>query len=147
MRHRRMSNAVTLTWALKCKSICETCPNLTVCTRSGISGLAEASIKGQWAFGSKRGALLIMAHPRSSYIPRDTILKHLAKVQALKNRYLVTEVFMCPAYCLYLSNGSECNPATHVCLMADVIFRRRGHRSGIIRIASCSQHSRSDSWR
>jgi hypothetical protein len=49
-----------------------------------------------------------MAQPRSSYIPRDTVLKHLAEVQALKDMFLVTEVFLCPAYCLYLSSGSEC---------------------------------------
>jgi hypothetical protein len=74
---------------------------------SAIPGLADASIKGQWSFGSKRGALLIMSNPLCSYIPHGTILKHLAEVETLKKMYLVTEVFSCPAYSLYLSNGSE----------------------------------------
>jgi len=78
-----------------------------VCTFSEIPGLAEASIQGQWAFGSTRGALLLMAHPRSSYILGDTLLKHLIKVKALKDMFLVTEVFSCPAYSLYLSNKRE----------------------------------------
>ena len=79
-----------------------------VCTFSEVPGLAEASIQGQWAFGSTRGALLLMAHPRSSYILGDTLLKRLTKVQALKDMFLVTEVFLCPAYSLYLSSGREC---------------------------------------
>jgi len=49
-----------------------------------------------------------MAHPRSSYMSGDTLLKHLAKVQALDDMFLVTEVFLCPAYSLYLSSGGEC---------------------------------------
>jgi len=71
-----------------------------------VVGLADASIKGQWAFGSDRGALLIMAHPRSSRIPPANLLKHLADVQLLRNMCLVTEVFSCPAYSFYLSSKS-----------------------------------------
>jgi hypothetical protein len=89
---------------------------------NAIPGLANASIKGQWTFGSKRGALLIMAKPRCFYIPRGVILKHLAEVEALKDMSLVTEVFSCPAYSLYLSNGSEC-PTIHVWLMAYIFCR------------------------
>jgi len=74
---------------------------------TAIPGLADASIKGQWSFGSKRGALLVMANPLCSYIPPATILKYLAEVEALKDMFLVTEVFSCPAYSLYLSNGSN----------------------------------------
>lgn len=72
-----------------------------------VAGLAEASIKGQWAFGSKRGALLIMANPRSSHIPQGTLLEHLAKLPILKDMLLITEVFSCPAYSLYLSSGNS----------------------------------------
>ena len=75
---------------------------------SAIPGLAEASIKGQWIFGSRCGALLVMAYPRCSYIPPATILKYLAEVEALKDMFLVTEVFVCPAYSLYLSSGCKC---------------------------------------
>jgi len=81
--------------------------DLKLAPNVGIAGLANASIKGQWSFGSKRGALLIMAQPRSSYIPRDSLLKHLAEVEALKNMFLVTEVLCCPAYSLYLSSGNN----------------------------------------
>ena len=49
-----------------------------------------------------------MAYPRCSYIPPATILKYLAEVEALIDMLLVTEVFSCPAYSLYLSSGSEC---------------------------------------
>jgi len=77
------------------------------CNFSEVAGLAEASIKGQWAFGSKRGALLIMAYPRSSHIPQGTVLEHLAKLPILKDMVLITEVFSCPAYSLYSSSGSE----------------------------------------
>lgn len=72
-----------------------------------VLGLADASIKGQWAFGSDRGALLIMAYPRSSRIPPVNLLKHLADVPTLKNMCLVTEVFACPAYSFYLSSKSN----------------------------------------
>ena len=49
-----------------------------------------------------------MAYPRCSYIPPATILKYLAEVEALKDMFLVTEVFVCPAYSLYLSSGCKC---------------------------------------
>ena len=115
LRHRQKSHAANLNWVLTCEFVYETCPKIeltlrrTVCTLSEIPGLTEASIQGQWAFGSTRGALLLMAHPRSSYILDDTLLKHLTKVEALKDMFLVTEVFLCPAYSLYLSSGRECS--------------------------------------
>ena len=48
-----------------------------------------------------------MANPRSSHIPQGMLLEHLAKVPVLKDMVLITEVFTCPAYSLYLSSGSE----------------------------------------
>ena len=60
-----------------------------------------------------------MAQPHCSYIPPATILKYLAEVETLKDKYLVTEVFSCPAYSLYLSSGSKCF-AIHVRLMVNV---------------------------
>ncbi|KDR70879.1 hypothetical protein GALMADRAFT_812426 [Galerina marginata CBS 339.88] len=68
--------------------------------------LADAPIKGQWTFRSERGALLIMAHPCSSYIPAGTLLEHLTEVKALEDMALITQVFLCPAYSLYLSSGN-----------------------------------------
>ena len=85
--------------------------NLPLPCVPSVKSLAEASIQGQWAFGSTRGALLVMAYPRSSYILGDTLLNHLAKVQALNDMFIITEVFSCPAYSLYLSSGREC-PST-----------------------------------
>jgi len=70
-------------------------------------GLHEASIKGRWEFGSKRGALLIIAAPRKAYIPPDVILDKLAAVPLLKEKALVTGVVTCPAYSLYLSASNK----------------------------------------
>jgi hypothetical protein len=56
-----------------------------------------------------------MAYPRSSHIPQGTLLEHLARLPILKDMVLITEVFSCPAYSLYLSSGSEfplCLPFT-----------------------------------
>jgi len=70
-----------------------------------------------------------MAHPRSSYMPGDTLLKHLAKVQALDDMFLVTEVCLCPAYSLYLSSGGnfprtlETEFQYSLFLLTDMVFR------------------------
>ena len=63
-----------------------------------------------------------MARPRCSYIPQNSVLRHLANVKALEDMCLVTEVFSCPAYSFYLSNKSECpctrpEPIIHVWLI------------------------------
>jgi len=71
------------------------------------TGIAEASIKGQWKFGTKRGALLIIARPRSTYVPPKVLLKLLVDVPALQDKLLVTEVVSCPAYSLYLSSANN----------------------------------------
>ncbi|KIJ67358.1 hypothetical protein HYDPIDRAFT_180293 [Hydnomerulius pinastri MD-312] len=73
----------------------------------GFAGLASASLKGEWQFGKgKRDALLVMHSPRQKYIPPKVILEHLYKVPNLKDKYLVTSVFVCPAFSMYLSNKS-----------------------------------------
>jgi len=72
-----------------------------------VLNLASASIKAEWNFPKKdRGALLVMHSPRQTHIPIDTILKHLYDVPELKDKYLVTDIFSCPAYSLFLSNKS-----------------------------------------
>jgi len=73
---------------------------------AGLTGVAEASVKGQWDFGRKRGALLVMANPNSYRIPGQVLLKHLVKLPHLKDKALVTQTFHCHAYSLYLS-GEE----------------------------------------
>jgi len=85
--------------------------DLTVAPNVSVPGLAEASIRGQWAFNRKRGALLIMDQPQSSYVPPNVFLKQLVNIPALKDKFLVTEVFSCPAYCLYLSSQKTDNIA------------------------------------
>ncbi|KAJ7818004.1 hypothetical protein B0H14DRAFT_2840812 [Mycena olivaceomarginata] len=70
-----------------------------------IPGIAEASIKGRWKFKSgKTGALLVMAQPRSSWVPANTLFKKLLEIPALKDKYLVTEIVACHAYSMYLSS-------------------------------------------
>lgn len=73
----------------------------------GIPEVAEASIKGKWQFGSKRGALLLMDRPRLCSLPDNVLLKYLIDVPALKEKVVVTETVDCPAYSLYLSNGNK----------------------------------------
>jgi hypothetical protein len=79
---------------------------LNLCV-SGAPGLAQASIKGRWEFGRKRGALLVMAKPSSSRMPPQVLLKHLIKYPELKDKKLVTQVYHCHAYTLYLSGQGE----------------------------------------
>ncbi|KAF8580064.1 hypothetical protein K439DRAFT_1637300 [Ramaria rubella] len=71
-----------------------------------VPGLAEASIQGRWEFGTNRGALLIMARPRIDSIPFSALSK-LNDHPSLKGKSLVTAVFVCPAYSIYLSNGKK----------------------------------------
>ncbi len=73
-----------------------------------MAGIAEASVKTQWGFGSSRGAVLIMHEPQTSYIPGE-LLQRLAQSPAdcLKEKILVTDVSSCSSYAMYLSAGSE----------------------------------------
>jgi len=80
---------------------------LNVAAEYGIVGLANASIRGQWRFGTRRGALLIMDRPLSSYLPPQKLLKHLVGIPIFKHKVLVTEVISCPAYTLYLSTANS----------------------------------------
>ncbi|KIK93935.1 hypothetical protein PAXRUDRAFT_828496 [Paxillus rubicundulus Ve08.2h10] len=74
---------------------------------AAIPGLASASLKGQWQFEKgKRDALLVMHSPRMMFLPEEVILKHLYKVRKLKDKYIVTNVHVCPAFTMYLSNKS-----------------------------------------
>ncbi|KAK7678967.1 hypothetical protein QCA50_014746 [Cerrena zonata] len=85
---------------------------------ASIPGVAEASVKGSWQFDTKRGALLVMHEPCNTYIPPKALLKKLLNVPVLKNKYLVTEIFSCPAYSLYLSSGKA--EAVSLALLASV---------------------------
>lgn len=48
-----------------------------------------------------------MAKPSSSRIPAQVLLKHLVKFRQLKDKALVTQVYHCHAYTLYLSGQGE----------------------------------------
>lgn len=51
-----------------------------------------------------------MHKPRSTYVPPKVMLKKLIDIPELRDKYIVTEAFSCPAYSLYLSSGGECSP-------------------------------------
>lgn len=67
-----------------------------------------ASIKGEWEFGNKRGALLMMYRPRISSMSNQ-LIQALSKTTELKEKSLVTETFCCPAYSMYLSTQRMCS--------------------------------------
>lgn len=72
-----------------------------------IMGLATASLKADFQFSQgKRDALLVMHSPRMEYFPPSAVLEQLYHVPALADMYLVTSVFTCPAFSLYLSDKS-----------------------------------------
>ncbi|KAI9569205.1 hypothetical protein HD554DRAFT_2093836 [Boletus coccyginus] len=79
--------------------------DLNVDTGVNVPGIASASVKGQWLFEcGKRDAILIMHSPRQIYIPRDVVLEHLYRVDKLIGKWLVTNIHICPAYSMYLSD-------------------------------------------
>lgn len=81
--------------------------DLKIDAEINVAGLSQASIKGEWHFQrGKRGALLIMHNPRQEYIPRGRVLETMYKVPDLKDMHIVTSVFKCPAYIIYLSDKS-----------------------------------------
>ncbi|KAJ7688769.1 hypothetical protein B0H14DRAFT_3052155 [Mycena olivaceomarginata] len=73
--------------------------DLNLSPQVSIPGIAEASIQGQWKFKSgKTGALLVMAQPRSSWVPANALFKKLLEIPALKDKYLVTKIVACHTY-------------------------------------------------
>ncbi|KAF8203544.1 hypothetical protein K438DRAFT_1580723 [Mycena galopus ATCC 62051] len=73
-----------------------------------VPGIADASIKGRWKFkAGKTGALLVMAQPRSSFLPTNALLKLLVNIPALGDKHIVTEIVSCYAYSMYLSSRGE----------------------------------------
>jgi len=105
IQHKPLTGAPEDTWIISSAGVMH--HDLTLGAEGGVVGLANASIKGQWKFGSRRGALLIMSRPLSSYVPPKVLLKHLVDIPIFKNKVLVTEVVTCPAYSLYLSTANN----------------------------------------
>lgn len=71
-----------------------------------MGSVVGGAFKGQWKFDKSRGALLVMDQPETTVIA-DQLLTALIGIKKLRGRYLVTEVFSCPDYVLYLSNKSQ----------------------------------------
>ncbi|KAH8105761.1 hypothetical protein DFH11DRAFT_1277520 [Phellopilus nigrolimitatus] len=82
-----------------------------------VTGFANACLKGQWKFNHSRGALLIMHMPSITRVPDEFLDKSLAD-GLLRDKTLVTRVYKCPAYALYLSNKT--NETVSLALAADV---------------------------
>ncbi|KAH8103697.1 hypothetical protein DFH11DRAFT_1734619 [Phellopilus nigrolimitatus] len=82
-----------------------------------VAGFANAYLKGQWQFNHSRGAFLIMHMPRLTRVPDEFLAESLSR-GLLKGRTLVTHVYSCPAYALYLSNKT--NETVSIALAADV---------------------------
>jgi hypothetical protein len=109
-------------------------------------GIAEASIKGQWLFErGKRGAILIMHSPRQIYIPPKVVLEPLYKVDKLIDKYLVTNIHVCSAYSMYLSE--KCTRAVLLPRAVRIANRARRYsgRQGLSR--ACVTNAGHHCWR
>ncbi|KAG2057966.1 hypothetical protein BDR06DRAFT_877069 [Suillus hirtellus] len=69
--------------------------------------LASTSFKAEFQFQEgKRGAVLVMHKPQQEYIPRGRVLSIIHEAHQLRDKYIVSSIFTCPGYYLYLSNRS-----------------------------------------
>jgi len=68
--------------------------------------LTEADGKFNWIFSKKRGALLVMLNYRTESLP-ETVKQSMLLSEDIKEKAVVTKVYNCKAYCLYLSNKSD----------------------------------------
>lgn len=89
------------TWSKNVKSI-----DMNADAQAGVPGIAAASIKGSWEVKKgTTGAVLLMNNPRMRHITPN-VLGKLASIKLLQSMHLVTKVFYCPAFSLYLSDTS-----------------------------------------
>ncbi|TCD66518.1 hypothetical protein EIP91_001294 [Steccherinum ochraceum] len=66
---------------------------------------ANISFQGKWKFNARRGALLAMYKPYMTKLPDLLLLdRRLSSMECLKDQKLITHVYSCRAYALYLSN-------------------------------------------
>jgi len=69
--------------------------------------MASAAMKGTWEVKKgTTGAILLVYNPRVRRISNDALGK-LAEITLLRDVHLVTKVFYCPAFSMYLSDKSE----------------------------------------
>ncbi|KAG1769066.1 hypothetical protein EV702DRAFT_708449 [Suillus placidus] len=94
---------------------------LNVESHAGVPGIAAASIKGTWHVKKgTTGAVLLMNKPRMKRISSD-VLGKLSSIGLLQSVYLVTKVFYCPAFSMYLSDKSGENISIALLASAPVV--------------------------
>jgi len=74
--------------------------------RAEIPNVQGIVFKSQWVFNNKRGAILLMHKPRMTHVPDEFFLASL-HLSILKGKYVVSQVWNCPGYYMYLSNRSN----------------------------------------
>jgi hypothetical protein len=104
------------TWSKNVKRV-----ELNVESHAGVPGIAAASIKGTWQVKKgTTGAVLLMSKPRIKNITPD-VLGKLSRIELFQSMHLVTKVFYCPAYSLYLSDKSGENISIALLASAPVV--------------------------
>lgn len=104
------------TWSTNVKRL-----ELNVDSHAGVPGIATASIKGTWQVKKgTTGAVLLMNKPRIKRLTQEALGK-LAQIELLQSMHLVTKVFYCPAYSLYLSDKSGDNISIALVASAPVV--------------------------
>ncbi|KZP14090.1 hypothetical protein FIBSPDRAFT_1048977 [Athelia psychrophila] len=74
------------------------------CNAAGMVGVA---LTGTWEFSGQRGAVLLMHSPQLWTIPNNKLLNRLVDGNELEGKYIVSEVYACPAVSLYLSHKDD----------------------------------------
>jgi hypothetical protein len=64
--------------------------------------------RSRWQFNRKRGAVLLMHRPRMTHIP-DEFFPASLHLPILKGKSVVSQVWDCPGFYMYLSNRCECS--------------------------------------
>jgi len=90
----------------------------------------------QWQFNASRGAILLMYKPQMKSIPDEIFTPSLLGSPALKNKWVVSQVWTCPGFYMYLSSRS--NEKVTVSLREDV--------TSPVDTNVDSSHSRTFSW-
>ncbi|KAG2130421.1 uncharacterized protein EDB93DRAFT_1108410 [Suillus bovinus] len=101
------------TWSKNVK-----CIDMNLSSHAGVPEISAASIKGTWQVKKgATGAVLLMNNPRIKHITSDALGK-LARIKLLQSMHLVTKVFYCPAFSLYLSDTSAGGEKISMALVA-----------------------------
>ncbi|KAI0259829.1 hypothetical protein BC834DRAFT_597900 [Gloeopeniophorella convolvens] len=69
--------------------------------------LDDVALKAQWKFGERRAGFLVMYQARRTSIPEEFLKLTLkSPIPELKGKDIVTNIFTCPAFAMYMSNKS-----------------------------------------